>query len=189
MKKRILYFDALKILSGIAVVIIHVISQYWYNLGVSTTNFKLLTFFDSLCRFCVPIYFMISGALFLNEEKDITIKDIFKKYILKIFIVYIFWNLCYGTLDIIILKNQTLITDIFIDILINTILGKGLFQLSFLVTIIGFYLCIPVLRLIAKKENKKILEYLILILFIFTSINPIIKQLFDISLFYPIIFL
>ena len=188
MKKRILYFDALKILSGIAVVFIHVISQYWYNLGITTRSFNTLTFFDSLCRFCVPIYFMISGALFLNEEKNITIKDIFKKYILKIFIVYVFWNICYGTLEEIIMKNNQVTIEILAKILIGTILGKKYFQLGFLVTIIGFYLCVPVLRLITKKENKKILEYLIIILFIFTSLNNTVSALLGIYLLYPLVF-
>lgn len=188
MKKRILYFDFLKVIASIAVVFIHVISEFWYGLTVTSLDFKILTIFDSLARFCVPIYFMISGAIFLNEEKKLNIKDIFFKYILRIFLIFLFWNLIYECLNIVFLEHSIITKEIVVTLLKNTILGQGVFHLSFLVIIIGFYLCVPVLRLITKKENKNLLKYLIIILFAFTSIKPILLYLFDIKISYSLVF-
>ena len=65
--KRIVYFDLLKVISAFAVVFIHVISEFWYDLDINSSYFIILTVIDSLLRFAVPIYLMISGALFLNH--------------------------------------------------------------------------------------------------------------------------
>lgn len=186
--KRVLYFDILKVLSSFAVVLIHVISQFWYDLSPNSINFIILTIIDGLVRFVVPIYFMISGALFLNEDKKITISDVFKKYILRIFIIYIFWNMVYSVGTSIFLYNIPITFNGVINNFINTILGYDYYHLSFLVLIIGFYLSVPIIKLITKKENKKLIEYFIIILFIFISVNPILSKFFGINIKYNIMF-
>ncbi len=187
MKKRVVYFDILKVISCFLVILIHVISRNWYTLELKSSNFLILTILDSICRCAVPIYFMISGAIFLDQNKDIKIKDILKKYVLNIFLIFIFWNIIYSVLDLIINKNEIINFNVIKNIFISTITGKGIFHLNFLVIIIGFYLCVPILRQITKKENKKIIEYFIILLFIFTCV-PSILNLFNINLKYPILF-
>ena len=73
-KKKILYLEVLKILAGFAVVLIHIIGKSWYSVQINSINFNLLTIIDISIKWCVPIYFMISGAVFLNDERDISIK-------------------------------------------------------------------------------------------------------------------
>lgn len=53
---------------------------------------------------------------------------------------------------------------------------------------IGLYISIPIIKLITKKENKKIIEYLMIILFIFQGVNNLIFPIFNISINYPIVF-
>ena len=188
MKKRLLYFDLLKVLSSFAVVLIHVISEYWYDLPLKSSSFFSLTMIDGLIRFAVPIYLMISGAIFLNEEKEITIKDILTKYALKIILLFIFWNTAYVLLTKLIILEEPLTFKLFLDSLVSTLLGKGVYHLSFLVLIIGFYLSVPLIRKITKKENKKEIEYLLILLLIFTSILPMIRSIFGIKVNYSIMF-
>ena len=90
MKKRIVYFDVLKVITCFMVIMIHVISRTWYVLDLKSSEFTFLTILDSICRCAVSIYLMISGAIFLNEDKNIKIKDMFRKYILNIFLIYLF---------------------------------------------------------------------------------------------------
>ena len=187
MKKRIVYFDVLKVTTCFMVIMIHVISRNWYVLDLKSNEFTFLTILDSFCRCAVPIYLMISGAIFLNEDKNIKIKDMFRKYILNIFLIYLFWNMTYSILNIIVYGNKIINVKVLKDIFISTILGNGIFHLKFLVTIIGFYLCVPFVRCIAKKENKNLLQYLIILLFIFTC-TPSILTVFNINLKYPTLF-
>ena len=156
MKKRIVYFDVLKVITCFMVIMIHVISRNWYVLDLKSNEFTFLTILDSICRCAVPIYLMISGAIFLNEDKNIKIKDMFRKYILNIFLIYLFWNMTYSILNIIVYGNKIINVKVLKDIFISTILGNGIFHLKFLVTIIGFYLCVPFVRCITKKENKNL---------------------------------
>ena len=121
MKKRIVYFDVLKVITCFMVIMIHVISRNWYVLDLKSNEFTFLTILDSICRCAVPIYLMISGAIFLNEDKNIKIKDMFRKYILNIFLIYLFWNMIYSILNIIVYGNKIINVKVLKDIFISTI--------------------------------------------------------------------
>ena len=79
-KQRIEYFDHLRILATLAVVTIHVCSPYWFNGDVSSANWLFLNLFESASRWAVPIFFMISGTLFLGSTQGI--KTILRKNVL-----------------------------------------------------------------------------------------------------------
>ena len=70
---RILYFDFLRIFATLAVMVLHVAAQNWYSTSVSSFEWQTFNFFNSIVRWGVPIFVMISGALFLNERETHTI--------------------------------------------------------------------------------------------------------------------
>ena len=72
-QERNIAFDLLRILSAFSVVVLHVSSMYLMEYNVSTTDFKIANFINSISRFGVPIFVMISGAIFLSEDKKITV--------------------------------------------------------------------------------------------------------------------
>ena len=45
MKKRIVYFDVLKVITCFMVIMIHVISRTWYVLDLKSSEFTFLTIF------------------------------------------------------------------------------------------------------------------------------------------------
>lgn len=186
--KKIVYFDILKIISIIFVILIHVLGEFFYIYNYNSFNYKLIVILESICRFSVPMFYMISGALFLNENKKITIKDMLKKYLPNILLLYIFWNTTYSIIDTCILKHETITLNIILQTIINTILGHKVYQFGFLIVIIGFYLCVPILRLITNKKNKKELEYLIILLLIFSGIIDFLPLFTNINISYPILF-
>lgn len=67
-KSRTAYFDYLKIIATFAVVVIHTVAKKWYSAGVESTEWQILNLYDSLSRWAVPIFVMVSGALFLDEK-------------------------------------------------------------------------------------------------------------------------
>ena len=187
MKKRVLYFDILKAIAIIFVILIHVISEHWLLLDVNSNSFISLTFLDSLSRFCVPAYFMISGAIFLNEDKKVTIKDILKKYVPRILLIFVFWNLAYNFIYLFVNKG-TINFNTISTIIINTLLGKGIFHLYFLPIIIGFYLCVPLIKKITTKDNRDLLKYLILLLFLVFGTERLLMYFFNIKIDYSLLF-
>ena len=67
MKKRIVYFDVLKVITCFMVIMIHVISRNWYVLDLKSNEFTFLTILDSICRCAVPIYLMIKNVRFYKN--------------------------------------------------------------------------------------------------------------------------
>lgn len=93
--QRFLYFDCLRILGAFAVILIHVASYKWFTADISTTEWNVLNFYNcSLVRWAVPVFIMISGALFLDGKQSIT--HIYKKNILRIVTAFLFWSPLYA---------------------------------------------------------------------------------------------
>lgn len=171
-KKREIYFDYLRIVSIFCVIGIHIVAKSWYNTPTKELSWQILNIYDSLFRFCVPIFIMISGALFLNKDKKIEIKTLFKKNILRIFIALVFWSFIYAVFKNLITYKG--INKFVLDKILNAFL-MGHHHLWFLSTILGIYLAMPLLKKIC--EDRKLEKYLIILSFIHTSLIPFLMNL------------
>ncbi len=141
-RNRIAYLDVLRVMATFAVVFLHVVCKDYF-LSDKSYDWYVAVVGDSLVRWSVPMFVMISGALFLNPNKHVTIKGLLKKNVFRLLIAYLFWYAAY--------------------IVINTIyacISKGVFSLGavswspqyhlwFLPMLIGVYLLVPILRKIA----------------------------------------
>ena len=90
---RIVYCDVLKILASIAVVLIHVCSNWWYALDVKSKSWMVINIFDSLCRWAVPVFLMLSGATLMDYRKHYDTKTFLKKRVLRTVIPFLFWSI------------------------------------------------------------------------------------------------
>lgn len=68
------------------VIILHVSASRWYSVDVYSTEWEVFNLYDSAVRSCVPIFFMLSGKLYLSKSKMISIKELVGNKILKLFI-------------------------------------------------------------------------------------------------------
>ena len=161
-KLRIYYFDILRIVSSFSVILIHVSARY-YKLNINSNNWKIAHYYNGISRFGVPIFLMISGALFLS--KDISVGQIFKKYIRRLLTNILFWSFIYT-----IYKINSSITSIK-SFILNFFLGN--YHFWYIYVIIELYIITPFLREIIKKD---LLIIFIELSFIFTFIIPIIIE-------------
>ena len=107
---------------------------------------------------------MISGALLLNEEKNLITGNFIKNSWFLLVLITIFWVLFYGifySYVIPTLYNQPPSLDIFINY-VTHFSGYLIPHMWYMYMIIGMYLLIPVLRLFVKKENRNIIKWLII---------------------------
>lgn len=118
-KQRIFYFDYLRIFAALVVVMLHTAASQYSLTGIYHYS---ACFWDGIARWGVPIFVMISGALFLEPTKTITINNIFKKYIFRIAILFVVWSLFYICIDCVARNNfsfsfiiNILLQDIFIN--------------------------------------------------------------------------
>lgn len=127
-----------------------------YN-ELSTYTWNIGNFYDSLTRFCVPIFFMLSGALLLNKDYELTY--FIKKRFLKIIPPFIFWSLVYVIYDII--KGDKDFNSIIevVYFFIRNIFHGSQYHLWFIYTIMGLYLFVPILRKWIKNSTQKEILY------------------------------
>lgn len=165
-RHRIFYLDFLRVIAMFTVIILHVASFQMTLTKIGSLEWNFLNFFDSFARWCVPIFIMISGTLFLNPQKEITLKSIYKKYIPRILIMLFSWNMLYAIFSCIFSKSfiwSEFIHDIFI----------GQVHMWYLYMIIGLYMIIPFLRKIVTDE--KLFKYFLLLWLIVSTFSSLCK--------------
>ena len=167
-QKRIYYLDVLRAIACLAVVMIHTSSNYVVK-DFGTINFWIGNFFDSLSRIGVPLFVMISGSLFLNENYKFDQRKL-KEHFFKMIYFFVFWSVIYSAIFQIfgpLLQHESIRFGYVLGSII-----KGNYHLWFIYMIIGLYLITPLLKLWIKIENKKYIQYFIVLTLIFTFVFP-----------------
>lgn len=178
--ERVIFLDSLRVIAIIAVIILHSAASQWYITPVNSLNWQILNIYNSLVRWCVPMFLMISGVFFLDPNKNISKKDIFYKYIKRILIALIFWGLLYGLINLFIksfINHEKIVSYNFIEIFLKIVFGPPWYHLWFLYLIIGLYILTPIFRIFILNSKKEDIEYLLILFFIFGLFLPTIKYI------------
>lgn len=168
---RIIYFDLLRILAVFSVVILHVSAQNWYLSAVSSFEWNAFNVYESLSRFSVPVLVMISGVFFLDPNKTITIKKLYKKNILRLGVAYISWSFFYS-IAVYFLAGNKIKVGMIKYILEGTL--NSTFHLWFLPMLIGLYVLTPFIRILIQKDDKNIIKYFLVLFIILRLLIPTI---------------
>lgn len=158
--KRVIYLDILRIVSMFGVILIHVTSIKSLESSINST-YLVSTALNSLVRWSVPIFFMISGAMFLRKEKEYTFTTMLKKYIPRMLICLIFWGVVYSILDIYIFGDFTIKSILLIPW--QVISNSTGYHLWYLYALIAIYLMIPVFKIIVNNLNQKQLGFVLIV--------------------------
>ena len=156
--KRIRYFDYLRAAAILAVVVLHVSGQNFRHIDIHSGDWFAMNIWESMSRWGVPVFAMISGALFLSG--DYTIGRLLRKNVLRIVVAFFTWSVIY-----LFLTNETWDTSSVV-----TQLFTGYFHMWFLYMIAGLYLLVPILRHMVQDE--KVTRYFLLLCFVFTYVLP-----------------
>ena len=157
-ENRIEYFDGLRAFATIAVIMLHVCASNWYTWPVTASSWITCSFYDSVVRWCVPCFIMISGALFL--DKKINLKRLYSKNIFRIVVAFIFWSAIYTFVPSLINNGENKLLTFL----------EGHYHMWFLFTIIGLYIISPIIS--GVKGNINALRYTIVFMFISAILIP-----------------
>lgn len=178
MKKSTAYLDVLRLMATILVVLIHTVSGVLSLVPSQMTGTQIVTYgcIKSICSIGVPIFLMISGALFLNPEKKISLKDLFFKYIRRIVLALLIFGTGYALIEIVF--NTRDFKPIYLwDAFYNMLIGNTWAHMWYLYMILLIYMLIPVLKPFVASSNKATYSYVILILMIASSVAPFIRSI------------
>lgn len=161
--KRNWNIDYLRIFACFMVVFLHVSAQNFYAMEPSSFQWQVFHFYNNAVRSAVPIFFMISGCLFLSKEKMPSLKILFKKNIFKIVFLYFLWTLFYA-LDFAFI-NESAGLD-FIKTVYKYFINPK-YHLWYMPALVSVYLLLPILWTIAKYDDGKYLKYACIMFLLF----------------------
>jgi len=155
MKNTIEWIDNLRVFALFFVVILHVSSVGLYQFGnIPMSIWWICNFYDSLSRFCVPIFLMITGALMLSREYQLGY--FLKNKFVRIVVPFVFWASVYLSLNLfnkLRAEETSNAFDVF-KYLFNEIYASGIyFHFWYVYVIIGIYLFIPILSKWSKDAS------------------------------------
>lgn len=175
-KNKYVYIDLIRIISCIFVVFIHVSAMEWDTLPVKSIDWNTANIFNCVGMNGVPLFFMISGALFLNKDYQITTRKLVINKIGKLLIAYYLTVFFYNIVPFFkgwVRWEWHYIKECLIE---GVIYGTGLYHIWFIPVLLVLYMLTPILKETFLK--KKVCEYYLLLYSVIGIILPTL-QLFE----------
>lgn len=134
-KNKTAYFEWLRIFAAAAVVIMHTAAVGWNAALVGSGEWLTMTVYDGLVRWPVPVFVMITGALFLPKKTGL--ESMLRRYIPRIAAAWVIWSGIYAAYS-------------GGDVLRSFLSGH--YHLWYLPFLCGVYLVLPFLQKIAEDD-------------------------------------
>ncbi|MHB8125745.1 MAG: acyltransferase [Desulfitobacteriaceae bacterium] len=172
-KERIFSADFIRVLAVFFVILLHSAAPLLYKWGeISRLDWLVANTYDSISRFCVPLFIMLSGSLLLNKVQDYS--TFFKKRLTKIALPFFTWISIFLLWRIFYLHENISLKSAVIII----IEGPVYYHLWYLYMLIGLYIITPILTTLTNISQRIDLKYFLSLWFIFSSIFPFMEYVF-----------
>ena len=186
LKKHTAFLDILRVLSCIAIILLHVNqNSFLDSTTASEETISFIHLFQNYFQWAVPMFFMISGYIFLGVKDECTYKSMKKQYIKMLLIIIIFY-MSFNLIELF-MKNNGFYLNIFIDAIYLTLQGKTWDHMWFLNSIFIAYLIFPVARPFYDKGGRD-LDIFIVLYSIFTILIPEINRILNLNIYSYFIF-
>jgi surface polysaccharide O-acyltransferase-like enzyme len=174
LKKNEPWIDNARALATVSVILLHVASGLLYTIkkdGV-TSDWWTGNIIDGLVRFCVPLFFMISGALLLRNDYELLI--FLKKRVIRIVPPLLFWSLVYLIYDNLIYEVKVESAYEFIRLSIKSLIQKPFSQYHLWFV---YDLMVPIIRKwIKHSTGKEVLYFIIIWGITIIAYNPYLEK-------------
>lgn len=181
-EQRWIYLDACRILSILFIVVMNVASGQWGYTTPGSYDWNVLNVFNGLSRFAYPLFVMVTGALVLNEKKELSIKEVYKDYVLRLVVIFFIWSIMSRIMYYFQDAPNGFADFSFPMFLLEVIKGDP-YKHWFIFVILGLYFCIPIMRVIGT--NMRISKYFLIMWALSVMIVTFIHQLPAIITNYP----
>lgn len=169
-RPSIFYIDLLRFLAAIAVVVIHVLGPFRFLYGeVSDSDWLAAAGYNSISRWAVPIFMMISGALLLSDSRPFDSQRYVTRRLGKVLIPFIAWTVIYAVVGG--FEGLETMVGSFIDISWNAEQAGKLilesnnepvwYHLWFFYDFIPLYFVIPFLAIALKSLSSEHIKLLL----------------------------
>ncbi len=169
---RQFWADTLKIVSVMGVILIHSAapllvlynqmgSGYWWSGNI----------YNSASRWCIPVFFMLSGTFLLGKANGMSVTFFFKRRAQRIVVPFFIWSGIYFFWRINV-NGEPLPLLSFFGLLLN---GPVYYHLWFFYILVVLYILTPVLSSYLNGAKKSNLAYLLILWALFATVLPVIQ--------------
>ena len=171
MNKRYHWLDVARVCAMIGTIVIHIACINWYDVPIKPYPFLVYNLYDCIFRYCVPVFLMISGYLFLNPEREITVRKLYSRNIRRLLTAFFFWSFLYAVITSGFATQRTINAEIAKNFVHNLFYGH--YHMWYLYVMLGMYLVTPALRAVAA--NRKAMRYFLVISFLLSYVLPTLQ--------------
>lgn len=176
-------YDLLRIISTIAVVLIHVNANVADSNNISLVGFNICSLINIITRFSVPCFVMLSGAFILNNEKNADYKHFYAKSFYKIgipLVIILILSFLIAEMKAII-GGRDLLNPVF------ELLSGNLNNCWFMFMLVGLYFLVPIIIRIKKSISNR--SYIIgSFIWLFVAMISQLTSTYSVSWAFGIIF-
>lgn len=179
-RPAIFYLDFLRCTASFAVVAIHVLGPFRYLYGeIPDSDWLAAMGINSVTRWAVPVFIMISGALLLSSDRDFNCEHYLRKRLSKVALPFIGWSLIYAFVGGFVEGSWSSAETI--KIIGNSPNEPVWYHLWFFYDFIPLYFVIPFLILLLKKISPELIKlavvtWLLLFLMNWLKVESFLRQ-------------
>jgi len=174
----IAYGDLMRIYASIAVVILHTSAWVLYfQQKNSWERWSFNSLLSSACRWSVPVFVILSGAIFLSSAKNEPVKKFLATRLKRVGIPLVFWSIIYF---IYIHTAKHIPFSLKYDLTLF-LKGQPYYHLYFIFVIIGLYIITPALKSILNNLSDKKQKYLVILVLCITSLAVMVNKYFNLK--------
>lgn len=176
-KRRELWLDILRALAACAVVMMHTLTGAVdiFSAGEHANGKALLIIMD-LVTWCVPVFLMISGYLFLNPKKQIGLVTMVRKYCLRIVLALLLFGIPFACLELV-LAERTFRIGMVWEGLLMVLTMQSWSHLWYLYLILLLYFLTPAMKWLLERLPDWAVILLEVLLVAGSSILPFAGEL------------
>ena len=177
MMQRTNYYSYLRAMACLAIVLLHTVesSVLMYDGQISVMARTVSKSVVYCMMWAVPSFVMVTGALLLDPNREISLKKLYGKYVLRIVLALFFCALVFRIFDLG-MNHEAFTVGSVLTGLWNAVIGKSWAHLWYLYLIIGIYLLLPAYRKISAHSSDREIRYLLGIYALFLSVLPLTKM-------------
>lgn len=176
------FLDVLRVLATCAVVLMHVLTGATdvTDASIVPEYRSLLLSVMDLVTWCVPIFLMISGYLFLNPERTLTYPVMIKKYCRRIALAILLFGVPYAASELVVAEKSFRVMMI-PEALKMALTGHTWSHMWYLYLILFLYLITPLLKKVLQILPVWSVVAVMAVIFLGSSVAPFLNKVLDIN--------
>lgn len=139
---------------------------------------KLLVSVRTLTIWAVPCFVMATGALLLDENRELGLKKLFSKLILRVVLALVIYTFLFKCFDALLIDKDFDLGQVLDFTWVSVLYSFSWKHMWYLYLLIAIYLMMPAYRAVTKNIDRKTILYLMGLMFVFLSVLPFMHEIF-----------